>query len=158
MAWSRLDCWTTHQNWVLIKTDTDIAFLGKYEIFAFVKAEHIWTFDIQSWNMKPIGIGIQQWLHMGMVFLLERPRTAGQCAWILWLLLWNFGVLFTINPLNCRLINRNTACLSIPFFICNAFQNDFTFMLFKKEQYIQHIQNLSISNYVQKQVSSVHGK
>jgi hypothetical protein len=58
MAWSRLDCWTSHQNWVLIKTDTDIAFLGKYEIFAFVKAEHIWTFDIQSWNMKPIGIGI----------------------------------------------------------------------------------------------------
>ena len=44
-----------------MKTETDIVILGKYGIFAFVKAEHIWIFDIQSWNMKPIGIGIQHY-------------------------------------------------------------------------------------------------
>jgi len=50
--------------------------------------------------MKPIGIGIQQWLHMGMVFLLERPRTAGQYALALWLLLfklWSFSPLIPQN-------------------------------------------------------------
>ena len=41
--------------------------------------------------MKPIGIGIQQWLHMGMVFLLERPRTAGQ-----------YDPNFNKNAKNCR--------------------------------------------------------
>jgi hypothetical protein len=50
--------------------------------------------------MKPIGIGIQQWLHMGMVFLLERPRTAGQYALALWLLLSKLGAFSSLNPQN----------------------------------------------------------
>ncbi len=80
MAWSRLDCWTIHQNLVNMKACTHLALSWKYGIFVSAKQSIFGIWICQSWNMKPIGIGIQQWLHMGMVFLLERPRTAGQNA------------------------------------------------------------------------------
>jgi len=50
--------------------DTPCLFMKIWDL-CIIKAEHIWTFYSQSWNMKPIGIGNQQWLHMGMVFHLK---------------------------------------------------------------------------------------
>ena len=47
-----------------------------------IKAEHIWTFEIQSWNMKPIGIGIQQDQYTSILTWLkpsERKTVHGLC-------------------------------------------------------------------------------
>ena len=94
MAWSSLNCWIIHKIEIRSLTfETLYTPLVLWEIWDLcnTKAEHIWIFYGQSWNMKPITIGIQQWLHMGMVFLLkdQEQQVRLPCSLTAHLNLWN---------------------------------------------------------------------
>ena len=59
MAWSRLDYWVIHNLLWKCHLYTPY-FLANMEPLWQQRMDHIWHLFCQSWNMKPIGIGIQQ--------------------------------------------------------------------------------------------------